>query len=201
MVWPTAAHRWHFVLRDVSWFTVYSIADLLTSSHPHLSASNLLGLQGPQQTLASLEIIKITAIARFRYAYVYIMNVGKWEFGTVHRILEASLNLMAEIPLLTFFHQLFLVASILSSRVPLPLFHKFWILLYFCHVMKFFTWVQPSSSMRPLQQEYLFWHPMSLPSTAMSFLQQVYLVRHPIPPGSPSQHSHLAWQPRLICFL
>ena len=120
MVWPTAAHRWHFVLRDVSWFTVYSIADLLTSSHPHLSASNLLGLQGPQQTLASLEIIKITAIARFRYAYVYIMNVGKWEFGTVHRILEASLNLMAEIQILTFFHQSFLVASILYSRVTTP---------------------------------------------------------------------------------
>ena len=80
--WPTAARRWQFALRDVScrqschlstpshprvppgwpycrqaqcgrWRSLkWSIADLLTSSHPQMSASHLLGLQGPQQTPA-----------------------------------------------------------------------------------------------------------------------------------------------------
>ena len=73
--WPTAARRWQFALRDVSrrqschlstpshprvppvwpycrqaqcgrWRSLkWSIADLLTSSHPQMSASHLLGLQ------------------------------------------------------------------------------------------------------------------------------------------------------------
>ena len=73
--WPTAASRWYFALRDVShrqscylpipshpwvppewpycqqaqcgrWRPLkWSIADLLTSSHPEMSASHLLGLQ------------------------------------------------------------------------------------------------------------------------------------------------------------
>ena len=84
--WPTAACRWHFALRDVSrrqschlsasshlrvppvwqysqqaqcggWRSLkWSIADLLTSSHPQMSASHLLGLQGPQQTPATTKL-------------------------------------------------------------------------------------------------------------------------------------------------
>ena len=78
----------------------------------------------------------------------------------------------------------------------------FWMAMaVLCLVNYLITLVQPSSSMRPLQHEYLFWHPSSLPSMAMSILQQVYLVLHPIPPGSPWQHSHLAWQPLFISFL
>ena len=81
-LWPTTACPCYFLLRDVSfrqswhlsttchpqvppewpycqqaqckhWFTVWwRIADLLTSSHPQMSDSNMYGLQGPQQSPA-----------------------------------------------------------------------------------------------------------------------------------------------------
>ena len=52
-MWPycqqTNWERW----RSLKW----RIADLLTSIHPKMSASNLLGLQGPQQTPAMMRIL------------------------------------------------------------------------------------------------------------------------------------------------
>ena len=47
----TAVHRGAFCQ-----FSFWWIADLLTSSHPQMSASHLLALQGPQQTPAYLTL-------------------------------------------------------------------------------------------------------------------------------------------------
>ena len=90
--WPTAARRWQFALQDVSrrqschlstpnhprvppvwpycrqaqcgrWRSLkWIIADLLTSSHPHMSASHLLGLQvrANEPSLVNLIIKELT---------------------------------------------------------------------------------------------------------------------------------------------
>ena len=120
--WPTAARWWHFSLRDVShrqschlstpshpqvplawpycrqaqcrcWRSLkWSIADLLTSSHPQTSASHLLGLQvhanGPSsaksycpniypvplECLANLKILKILIILKIWTTFLIWSN-------------------------------------------------------------------------------------------------------------------------------
>ena len=48
-----------------------SIADLLTSSHPQMSASHLLGLQGPQQT--QLHVMCMTLLCYFSCSGVRLL--------------------------------------------------------------------------------------------------------------------------------
>ena len=117
--WPTAACRWYFALRGLScrqsyhlstpshpwdppgwpycrqaqcgsWFTVqWSIADLLTSSHAQMSASHLLGLQGPQQSPAIL----------FYRPYFNTLNSKIVYFG-VHQVYQGRRATLTKIGLM-----------------------------------------------------------------------------------------------------